>query len=536
MSNIPDAQLNDNEKVIIMRSIFNVGNKNKDKYVKNIGDFISSNFEKIDNFDFRWTSLITNNPLLFEDVNYLRVKPFVDNQITEEERQAYIRGDLSEIYNTFDNMLMCNLSSYDRIINFCTMIFLHYVEIGEQNVNKDLAKIPFELSMTPTRLYCCVFSNVNSSLWELNYAWGTKIQKSTLSQKSILEHNWYKFYKIKMFAKFMEYSALRCGTIGFRQTYMADKTTNRKLAQICSKFTKTSVAITEEQLETLYEYSKESDIINKRLYTSIDNCLSILFNGDVTQYAIYIFSKEFYIHSSKFSIRVRSENGIISKDYLANSYECFIAEEFLLASIKTQIEWAKYKIPISFEYDKSILKNLLHNMLEENYKDILCIKRMNEYGIISKVWFSGIFANVKINEDFIIDNRVIRHQEKVLSKKNAANYLIERGYFIFGISKDIFGLESLNKNSIISHYKNYCIPVMQHMQDVINANILSKNDIIDVVVSGKLNPNKLNNENILYASTINTDPKKLFSSGLEKQNKRLNHGTRKKSYWTAIED
>ena len=82
---INSNELTTNEKLITMHNIFptfdNVVKENR--YIKNVGDFIVGNFEKIEGFDFRWSSLISNNPLLFEDINYLRIKSFIDNQITD---------------------------------------------------------------------------------------------------------------------------------------------------------------------------------------------------------------------------------------------------------------------------------------------------------------------------------------------------------------------------------------------------------------------------------------------------------------------
>ena len=533
------ANLSDNEKVIIMRSIFQSERNPSHKYIKNASDFISGNFEKIKGFDFRWTSLISNNPLLFEDIDYLRVKSFIDNKITDEERQAYVDGDLSDIYATFDNMLMCNLRYYDRIISYCTLVFLHYVRVNDEPTNKYLEKVPYELSLTPTRIYCAALAGINSTEWELKYGWG-KIRQTQLTQiandKSIFEKSYASLYKNITFAKFIEYAALRNDTVGFRETFISDVTTNRKLSQVCAKFTKASVAISEQQLETIYEYSKECDNIKDRLYVILDKCLENLFNGDTSQYAIYIFNKEFYIHTSKFSMRVTSINGAITKDYLANSYECFAAEEFLVPSIKMQIEWAKYTTPNHFEYDKNILKSLLQNMLETDFRTIVCFKRMNDYGIVSKVTFKGSWAMVKMVEEFITDKRTIKSVSKILNKANAAKFLVDRGYYIFGIEKDVFEVaDKFNKQSVINHYSNYCVPILQHMYDVITTHQLSKNDIIDVVVSGKLNPSKLNNDNIKYVSVYdNASSKQLFAPGLAKQNLTNTLDVRK-SYWTAIE-
>ena len=126
---------------------------------------------------------------------------------------------------------------------------------------------------------------------------------------------------------------------------------------------------------------------------------------------------------------------------------------------------------------------------------------------------------------------------KTLSKKNASNYIIDRGYYIFGTESDVLKLidvENLTKQIINNHYNNYCIPVLSHMQDVITLHQLSKNDIIDVIVSDTLNPNKINNHNIKYTSVSKIDSREILSKGLHNQNKNLI--TNKKSYWRAIDE
>ena len=175
-------------------------------------------------------------------------------------------------------------------------------------------------------------------------------------------------------------------------------------------------------------------------------------------------------------------------------------------------------------------------MLDNNYREIVCIKRMVT-GIVSRITFSGIFNNVRIIEEFLVDNRTIKISYKTLSKKNAANYIIEKGYYIFGIEKDIlenFIDENVTKKSLIKHYNNYCIPIIQYMFDVIKLHNISKNDIIDVVVAGQLNPNKINNHNIKYTSITKIDTKQILAKGLEYQNKQMSG--KRKTYWKAIND
>lgn len=527
------------EKKKIMKSVFPVSDDiNADRrLVKNVSDFISENFAKIDGFDFRWTSLITSNPLLFEDIDYLKVKSFVSSTVTKQEIEAYKSGKLREIYDTFESLLVCNLQYYDRIMSYCTMIFMKYVRIGEEVVSNDLDKIVMKLEMTPTQIWCAALTSTTSTQWEIEYAWGRGLTTKPIdeSDKSILETSWQRIYRNNHnFGKFMEYSALRCNSTGFRQTFIKDKTSNRKLAQVCSKFTKTSTAISEQQLETIYKYHKEIETINEELYLILNKCLSDMFNGDKSQYAVYIFTDEFYINTSKFSLRTyRTKNRRISKDYLANSHECFAAEEFLVPSIRTQIKWAKYEIPSEYDFDKDILKSLLFNMLEENFRNIIAIKRMNEFGILSKVRFRGVFGNVTIIEEFMFDGRLIKINQVTYSKKNAANYLIERGYVLFGNEEDVYKYEgNLNRKGLVEHYMNYCVPVIQHMNEVIALYNLNRNDIIDFIISDTINPNKIKNHYVLVTDLHNNQNERDILKNLSNVNKQLN---KKHSYWRAIE-
>lgn len=533
MVKITDIQenplLTSEEKVLVLEktSIKNI--------IPNVGDFLADNFKKLDGFDYRWSSLITSQPLLFEDVDYLRVKPYIDEKITQKEIDAYKSGELRELYNTFESMLVCNLVYYDRIISFCTIAFLHYARVSDSETSTEgLKDTPYFLSMTPTQIWCCALTNTSSTKFELEYAWNLKL-KIFNGENSLLEQNWKQLYKNNLFARFTEYSAIRCNTNGFRETLISDKTSNRKLAQVCNKFTRTSTAISEDSLATIYNYVSELESVEKKLYIALFTSLMQIFN-DSTKFAIYVFTNEFYLYTAKFSMKVtKTIDGRIIKDYLGNTYECFAAEEYLATSIKYQIEWAKYRIPSTYDFDKQILKSLLYQMIKDsNYKNILAIKRMNEYGILSKITFSGVFNNLYIKEEFMFENRVIKTHQICLSKRNAANYVIDRGYFIFGIDTDVYNLAQsiqLNSDLISKHYTNYTIPVIKHMSEVIQLYVLTKNDIIDVVCNGILNPNKLNNQNIKFTN-VKSD---IIKSRNMLTNLLAKNTDNKKSYWKIIE-
>lgn len=532
-------ELTKNEKVLAMRTIFN--DKPIGKFIKNPADFLAKGFDKLEGFEARWTSLITNNPLLFEDIDYVRIKPFVNNKVTEAEIEAYKNGDLREIYPTFDHLLMSNLKQYDRIMNFCSMIFLHFVRIYGDVVQEHMKDIPWELEMTPSRLACCALTSINSTEWELNYAWST-VKKIIFdkpiqgSNKSLLELNWKKLYKNRVFAKFMEFSALRCGTVGFRETFIADITSNRKLADVCSKFTKTSTAISQQQLDSLYSYVVEIEDVKESVFDSLDKAMSVMYAGHKEQYTIFVFESDIFIFSSKFKLRIaKNEEGNIIKEFLANSYECFMADEYLVSATTSLIKWAKHIIPVDMEYDKAILRNLLTTMLEQSYREIICIKRMNEFGMTSKITFKGSFDNVRAIEVFYFNENEIHRIEKTLSKSNMAKYIVDRGYYIFGLESDVLKiLPEITKQTIIEHYSNYCVPIFSHMKDVINLYELNRNEIIDVICTDYINPEKLENETILYTDNVISKERDLMSVMLKKQ--YGNQIGSKKSYWGIIDN
>lgn len=510
--------------------------------IDNPTQYLLTNLDKISNFDRKWTTMITNNPLLFEDLEYAKILNFIDNHATDYEIEQCRLGNISNIYTNIETLIMCNLNRYDRIINLCTMLFLQYVTIDGVRVNKDLNKFTGQLSITPTRLMCMVLSSVTSSKVELEYAWGLTLddvpENSIDSDKSPIEYNWNKLYnRSDNFRLFMQYNALRCNTEGFRATWIADKTMNSKLSIVCAKFTNKTNAVDNSQLNDLYEYHKYVDDVNNKLLISLRKCMNIMFNNESQNFAIYSYNNEFYLHSIKFSMKISIHNNRIVKEYLANSYECFVAEKYLTKSMNAQINWVKNELPERFQRQKTILKSLLLELLNNNYRNVVCIKNMYD-GVISKITFSGIFANVKITEDLIVDNRVIKTNTFCYSKRNASNYIIDRGYYIFGIDTDVdillakinnHELGMLTNQMLIDHYKNYCKPIINHMFDIIQMYNNMRNDIMDVLCYDKINPDKINNINIGETS-LKTDVNPL--SNIKKNLK----GKRAKSYWRAIQD
>lgn len=506
-----------------------------------VGNYIEDSLSKIKGFDRNWITMISSKPLLFEDVDYMRVKNNVEDTITDEELEAYKRGDLRELYATFENMLMCNIQYFDRIMRFCTLNMFGYIRVDDQKTSQHMKKVVLNFSMTPTQIWCGALCGQFSTKWELEYGWGVKLYKG-----GGLELNYNTLNNFKNFNIFVKYSSYICESSGFRNTLLVDKTNNKRLSNICNKFTNNSAITSTEQLETIINYDEYVNDNVRKLYESLDRCLSSIYNGDKSQYAIYIYSNEFWIHTSRFSMRVqRNEDGKLTKDYISNSYECFAAEQYLIKSTKQQIEWSKNVTPIQYEYDKNVLRMILYKMLsegEKSFRDVICVKRMERTdNTTSVISFSGVFNNLYIEEKFMFDNHCIKTVTKCLSKENTAKYIIDRGYTIFGYSKDVMELMkkiesnngNINKQMFLEHYSHNCMNILDYLKDIITVNSILKNDIIDFVTAKKnvsvIKIDDEDNPHVRYTTIKGI-------SNVKNISKYIKNKQQGKSYWQAINE
>ena len=144
-------------------------------------DSLIKRLEKNKLFDFRWSSLISSNPLLFEDNHYLRIKKLVrfNKEQYEKEQEMFRNGEINHIYNSLDQLLLCNLKYYDRIMNYILMVAEKYImlpddedELSDEEMFKDVIQ---ELEMTPTQLYCASMINPETTtIRELEYGFSLK--------------------------------------------------------------------------------------------------------------------------------------------------------------------------------------------------------------------------------------------------------------------------------------------------------------------------------------------------------------------------
>lgn len=473
-------------------------------------DFIADNLEKAGNAtDYRWHSLLSHKPNFFEDMDYYRIREFIDNTVTSQEIEAYKSGRLREIYPNFDTLLMCNLRYYDRIVQYCNMVCFGFVRLEDGSIAREgLKKVPIHLDLTPTKIWCAALTSTQSTEWELNYAWGVSRKsictKRPEGDKSWLETNYANIYKVsKTFKMFADYASFRTGIDGYNKCYLTEETTSQKLNLLLRKFTGKGDSIDPIQLKDLDRLLKEDSRFVKSLADPLKRSMETMY-ANTKEYAIYVFNDEFYIFSKKFKMCIRkkfdnqTKMDTIEKQYLSNSYECFVAEGCMSASIRAQIEWAKYETPPEFKYERELIRNLLLNMLNTKYQDvqgykyIKGLKRMSHPGIYSEVTFSGVFNNVYIIERMYHGSILVHENRRCMSKENAATYLVNRGYYIWGTIDDVdrIFVESrnighINIKSVIDHYANYTTPIQKHMQPIVEQYEQNRKVTIDVLCGGR---------------------------------------------------
>lgn len=496
----------------------------------NVGDFIVETLSQIRGFDFSWSSLISNNPLLFNDLDYVRIKRFIDDKITDEELQAYKENKLTEIYPTFDSLLICNLRYYDRIINYCTMVLMGYYTVDDDKI---VCESNLELSLTPTKIWCAVLSNVNSTAWELNYVWRTPQMKKDIV--GLRDNFQYLNNNNINFKNFHGLNALRLGVDGFRNQWSIEDTTNNKLAVVTDKFTNSSMACSTQDIEKIYDYYMYlcNDVLD--LEMSLNSSLLEMFKKSES-YGTYIFNDEFFVITVKFGLSCKKTNERISKDYFSNSYGCLIAESGLSNTIPEQIKWAKSKQELKYQKTKNLLCELLFNMLDgQGYKTVLCLRKTSINGVHSIVRFSGVFNNVKISESFYNTNSgsdiPLKITEKILSKRNASMYLIERGYVLFGDIDDVNLMikDDVIKHDLVKHFSKYIINVKNMLNDVIILNKKYVNDVIDVYLGEE---KQYHNDEILMFNMAEINHAKMLGTGI----KRQKNGEINTTIWQAFTD
>jgi hypothetical protein len=522
---------------------------------------IESILQKIKGYSPQWISMISSKPLIFEDIEYFMLLHYVENVITPEELAAYNNGMLRRLYSSFETMLMDNIEYYDRIITYCMMHFLNRYSMD----GKSYENVPdhiIHIDTTPTKIWCAAMISPSSTKWEQEYGLDLSLPKDTF------ENN-FKYIKKnhKLFDFFISQRAYVNNTRGFRETLLHDKISTIKYYQICKKFTKSTNAVGSNQLDSVSSYIAHTDNMTRKLYDSLSKCLKSLYNRPVATslrspspalpYSIHIFNDDFYINTEHFAIRVhkfidtKTNKESISKDYLSNSYECFIAETYFKGSIKQQIEWCRYKIPPIFSDTLEMLQNLLYKLLCTNYRDVICIKYSsnltssastpsNDTAIIT---FSGVFDNVYLTTTLKHGKSIVHKYTKCLSKMNATKYIIRNGYYIFGYTEDVTQLlniinnDSLTKEEIQDAIKNhllkYSLDIRIFMKDIISAYQKYNTEIISAY-----NGNIPEDSETSYITLDNINaltPKDIIKSINKSVNKSLHpEQTRTKSYFQII--
>lgn len=549
--------------------------ENKKYLIENVGTYIYDGLSEIVDFDTNWNTLISSTPLLFEDVDYARIVTHnhIDARITEKELRAYRDGVLRECYSTLENLLMCNLEYYDRIISFCTMMFFGYIRLDSEKITRqNMKKLPLVMEMTPTKIWCCALMNAGSTQWEQMYAWEVFLEHQTVAE------NYSTLLQSDYFSTFIEYRAFINNTIGFRQTLLVDKTPNSNLSIYCSKFTKTSLAISDSKLEGLHEYANRVNVSTMNITNALYGILSKLYtkpDGTLSKYfALYVFPREIYILTGELTIRFEiNEKEHIQKEYIANAQQCINLEKLLAETAGAQLGWVRQKpLFTEFPIETEVLKTILSNMLGPvgdgetfRYKQIVCVKIHNQPDCLSKLTFTGCATNLNMRESFIYNGRELKEQRpseadkdsviktlnKVKNKTDLVDYIIKRGYYIFGTESDVNALiiqiendfaennGMIRPETLMNYYSRYTVPILNHLKDAIVLNEQYKNNVIDnyieVTDTGCIAENKLSTEVLptdIKDKTNTFNARDILNNIVSRQSGNLS----KKTYWQIVTD
>ena len=489
---------------------------------------IESVLSTIKGYDYNWISLLSSKPILFEDPDYLKVSGYINNIVTNDEINAYKRGDLREIYTNFENLLMCNIDQYERIISFCTIYFLSYYRIDEEIYSDNIPEHPIEFDITPTKLFCMCLISKQSTDWEIEYGWNITLKGGLDVAFPILNQN-------KIFSTFISYRSLITNSSGFRETFLLDKIDDNNLYRVCRKFTKNSNVLNEQELYDFNKYITHVDKQLKTTYKTFTKCLDSLYTDKKDAYAVYVFNEDIYINTINFSLKIFKQDGRIFKDYINNSYEALVAEKYFVPSIRQQIEWCKYKISNDFKAITDNLTNLLKRLLERSFRNIICVKYMDN-NITAKLKFSGVYDNIYIKQSLYHGKTLVKEDTKCLSKERAAEYIINQGYYIFGFENDVNKLlEQFEEHIItddgyiskicgllINQYISYSLNIRDFLKPIVKR-YKEYNDAIKNAYVNGINDNDLE---ILPIRIMNLKGKKLGSS--ENVIKTINQSLRNK--------
>lgn len=521
---------------------------------------LEQTLSKVKGYNPDWLTMITSKPVLFEDPDYMRVCNYINNTVTESELTAYQNGELTKIYANFETLLMCNLKYYDRIISWCTMYFHNYFR--DHNDDIVVGKVPehvVDFDITPTKIWCATMMSSSSTKWEIEYGYDIQLSSFTEFNSDVYNHL---TNKSMFFSTFVAYRSYMCDTNGYRNTLIADSTSDDKLHKVCKKFTNGSGVIGMSEMDQLEDYVDHINKHVKRLRDSLYEGLSALYNGDSSVYSVFVFVNEFLIHTTHFAMRVfktvkkqlGTNNTIqtISKDYTANSYECFVAEKELSKSniIRKQIEWGKYETPTQYQSIINTLKVLLDRLVKTDYRRVIAYKRMDDkHNTHSVISLSGVFNNLYVKQRLYHAGKFVSESVLCMGKDKTVDYIINNGYYVFGYKDDVNTLiNRFNKSEdnsdeqpviyrfideLKEHYNKYCIDLQEFMKPVVNSYNQNNLEIIDAYING-VDESKLSNK------ILTTNIKGITMMDTMNISKMVNTKSSKiddiKTYWKIIQN
>jgi hypothetical protein len=246
------------------------------------------------------------------------------------------------------------------------------------------------------------------------------------------------------------------------------------------------------------------------LYTAYHSLLSDMFPN--MPFGLFVFSDTVIIHTPKFGLKISNNNGAIEKQYTSNSYECIIAEQELSKVCMELIDWVRKK-PAS----SPMLVNILFNLLSINYHPIVCFKKHGNH--LSTIHFTGIFNNVYCIENLMINGKTIQTSKRCLSKEKAAQYIVDRGYYVY-VTDNVYPEKIEDLENV---YTPHIVSAVDSMKPVTTLVQINMEEVKDIVLNRYISREKLND-------TITITPLK----DVPDMSYYIRDG-KGKNYWSAIQ-